>query len=56
MFVPLMVGLLFESFGPRVMIFIVLLDLIVALAVYLLLVLGSNSNYRTKLRQQEHTA
>ena len=56
MFVPLMVGLLFESFGPRVMIFIVLLDLIVALAVYLLLVLGSHTNYRTKLRQQEHTA
>ena len=56
MFVPLLVGLLFESIGPRVMTLIVLLDLIVALAVYLLLVLGSHTNYRTKLSQREHTA
>ena len=56
MFVPLLVGKLFESIGPRVMLFIVLIDLVVALAVYLILVFGSYTDYRTKLRQQEHTA
>jgi len=56
MFVPLLVGKLFESFGPRVMMFIILVDLIVAVIVYLLLVFGSYPHYRTKLQQQEHTA
>ena len=63
MFVPLLVGKLFESIGPRVMIFIVLIDLTVALAVYLLLVFGSfhstgqnSGNKSTRLRSYRVTA
>jgi FHS family Na+ dependent glucose MFS transporter 1 len=56
MIVPLLIGQMFESVGPRVMMFVVLIDLIVAVMVYLLLVLGSSPDYRTKLRQQEHSA
>jgi FHS family Na+ dependent glucose MFS transporter 1 len=39
MVVPLIVGLLFESVGPRVMMFTVLADLVAALMIYLFLVL-----------------
>jgi FHS family Na+ dependent glucose MFS transporter 1 len=56
MIVPLLIGQMFESVGPRVMMFVVLIDLIIAAMVYLLLVLGSSQKYRTKLHQQEHSA
>ena len=56
MIVPLLIGQMFESVGPRVMMFVVLIDLIVAVMVYLFLVLGSSPKYRTNLNQQEHSA
>ena len=56
MIVPLLVGRMFESIGPRVMLFVILFDLIIAVMVYLLMVFGSSPNYRAKLRQQERSA
>ena len=41
MIVPLLIGQMFESLGPRVMMLTILVDLIVALMVYLLLVIDS---------------
>lgn len=55
MVVPLLIGQMFESLGPRVMLFTVLLDLIVALMVYLFLVIDSSPYYRTKIEPEEHT-
>jgi FHS family Na+ dependent glucose MFS transporter 1 len=56
MIVPLLIGLMFESLGPRVMMFTVLIDLIVAVMVYLMLVLGSSPNYRAELHEQGRSA
>ncbi|HEY9232508.1 MAG TPA: MFS transporter [Blastocatellia bacterium] len=56
MIVPLLIGQMFESVGPRVMMFTVLLDLIVALMIYLFLVIDSSPYYRTKPEQEQHTA
>jgi FHS family Na+ dependent glucose MFS transporter 1 len=48
MIVPLIIGQMFDSIGPRVMMFTILFDLILAVTVYLVLVL----RYRTN---QQHT-
>jgi len=47
MIVPLVIGQMFDSIGPRVMMFTVLADLILAAIVYMFLVLGSSPSYRT---------
>lgn len=47
MIVPLIIGQMFDSTGPRVMMFTVLADLILAAIVYLFLVLGTAPSYRT---------
>jgi FHS family Na+ dependent glucose MFS transporter 1 len=52
MLVPLLIGWLFESIGPRVMMFTVLIDLLLAFAVYLFLVFDSSAAYRTSAEQQ----
>ena len=56
MIVPLLIGQMFESAGPRVMMFTILFDLIVAVAVYLFLVFDSSPKYRTELDRQEQEA
>lgn len=43
MLVPMLIGQMFESRGPRVMMFIILFDLLVAALVYVLLILDSSS-------------
>jgi FHS family Na+ dependent glucose MFS transporter 1 len=48
MIVPLIIGQMFESVGPRVMMFTILFDLILAAIVYLFMVFGSSPSYRTK--------
>ena len=52
MIVPLIIGQMFDSVGPRVMMFIILFDLILAAMVYLVLVL----RYRTKTHELQPTA
>ena len=52
MIVPLLIGKMFESIGPRVMLFTVLVDLLLALLVYLLLVLDSSTEHRAEQGQQ----
>jgi MFS transporter, FHS family, Na+ dependent glucose transporter 1 len=47
MVVPVIIGQMFESIGPRVMMFVLLGDLIVALLVYLLLIFGSFAKPQT---------
>lgn len=56
MIVPMIIGQMFESVGPRVMMFTILLDLIFAAIVYLFMVLGSSSSYRTKAPEPQPTA
>jgi FHS family Na+ dependent glucose MFS transporter 1 len=46
MIVPFIIGRMFDSAGPRVMMVTILFDLIAALAVYLILVAGSPPRYR----------
>ncbi|HKP85111.1 MAG TPA: MFS transporter [Blastocatellia bacterium] len=46
MIVPLLIGQMFESIGPRVMMFTILFDLAAAAIVYLSLVLGSSAGHR----------
>lgn len=52
MIVPLLIGQMFESIGPRVMMFTILFDLIAAVMVYLFLVLDSSPHYRTRADRQ----
>ena len=52
MIVPLLVGQMFESIGPRVMMFTILVDLILAVMVYLLMVFGSSPTYRANIKPQ----
>ena len=41
MFLPWLIGQLFESIGPRVTMFIILIDLLVAVSVFAALILNS---------------
>jgi MFS transporter, FHS family, Na+ dependent glucose transporter 1 len=50
--IPFLFGRMFNSFGPRVMLFIVLFDLLLALMVYLALVLDSSAKERKVSEQQ----
>ena len=52
MIVPWVIGQMFDSIGPRVMMFTVLADLILAAIVYLFMVLGSAPSYRTTQHEQ----
>jgi MFS transporter, FHS family, Na+ dependent glucose transporter 1 len=52
MIIPFLFGRMFKSFGPRVMLFIVLFDLLLALLVYVALVLDSSAKNRTEQEQQ----
>jgi FHS family Na+ dependent glucose MFS transporter 1 len=52
MLVPLLIGWLFESIGPRVMMFTVLIDMLLAFSVYLFLVFDSSAAYRTSAERQ----
>jgi FHS family Na+ dependent glucose MFS transporter 1 len=51
MIIPFLFGQMFKSFGPPVMLFIVLFDLLLALIVYLALVLDSSAKQRTEQDQ-----
>src|SRR5262249_37478713 len=53
MIVPALIGQMFESIGPRVMMFTILFDLIVAVTVYLFLVLSSSADYRAKSQESK---
>jgi FHS family Na+ dependent glucose MFS transporter 1 len=46
MIVPFLIGQMFEKIGPRVMMITILFDLVAAFTVYLVLVLGSSSEYQ----------
>jgi MFS transporter, FHS family, Na+ dependent glucose transporter 1 len=48
MIVPVIIGQMFESRGPRVMMFVLLGDLIVALLIYFLLIFGSSAKRQTE--------
>lgn len=52
MIVPLIIGQMFDSMGPRVMMFTILFDLVLAVLVYLFLVLGSSPSYRITQSEQ----
>ncbi len=51
MLVPLLIGWLFESIGPRVMMVTILIDFVLIVMVYLFLILGPSAAYRTSAEQ-----
>jgi len=53
MVVPFLIGQMFDKTGPRVMMFIILFDLIGALAVYLIIAAGSTAEYRPRPAAQQ---
>ena len=55
MIVPFLIGQMFDNTGPRVMMFIILFDLIGALAVYLILAAGSTTEYRPAPAAQQES-
>ena len=56
MIVPFIIGQMFEKTGPRVMMFTILFDLIAALSVYLVLVLGAPPRHRPTAATQQQAA
>jgi MFS transporter, FHS family, Na+ dependent glucose transporter 1 len=56
MVVPMIIGQMFESIGPRVMMFTILFDLMAAAIVYLSLILDSTPQYRAKQGEQQSAA
>jgi FHS family Na+ dependent glucose MFS transporter 1 len=55
MIVPFLIGQMFDKTGPRVMMFIILFDLIGALAVYLIIAAGSTTEYRPAPAAQQES-
>ena len=52
MIVPLLIGRMFESIGPRVMLVTILIDFVLTVIVYLFLILDSSPEYRTRAEQR----
>jgi MFS transporter, FHS family, Na+ dependent glucose transporter 1 len=51
MVIPVIIGQMFDSVGPRVMMYVVLGDLLAALLVYFLLIFRSSAKYQTNSKQ-----